>query len=65
MIYFISFILGLICSFGQPPFNLILPSICSLAIFFALIESKYYKFSKTWFSYSFGYGYFIYSVHWF
>lgn len=62
--YFIAFILGIICSFGQPPFESILASLISLGMFLhllILIDSN----KKIYFSFFFGYGYFIYSVHWF
>lgn len=65
MMYFISFILGLICSFGQPPLNYSLAALFSFALFFQFLLNLPKKISSTWFSYSFGYGYCIYSVHWF
>ena len=65
MIYFISFILGLIASFGQPPFNHVASSISALALFFYILLSLNKKTFKFWFSFCFGYGYCIYSVHWF
>ncbi len=65
MIYFIGFILGLVCSFGQPPFNYVMTSIGSIALFLSLLMHKENKQSSIGFSYSFGYGYFIYSIHWF
>ena len=65
MIYFISFTLGLICSFGQPPFNYVIYSISALALFFYFLLNLNKNTSKFWFSFSFGYGYCIYSVHWF
>ncbi len=65
MMYFISFILGLVCSFGQPPFNNMVAALCALALFLHFLLNLPNKISKTWFSYSFGYGYCIYSVHWF
>jgi apolipoprotein N-acyltransferase len=62
MIYFIGFILGLICSFGQPPLSNTLASLCSLAMYFYFLENT--NKSKTWLSFFFGYGYCIYSHHW-
>lgn len=62
--YILGLLLGLICSFGQPPFNFVLPSLCSLALFFYFI----YTFERTTqaviFSFCFGYGYCFYSHHW-
>ncbi|MGB4191775.1 MAG: apolipoprotein N-acyltransferase [Rickettsiales bacterium] len=63
-LYFVSFLLGLICSFGQPPFNYILPSLCSLALFFYFLESLKKTKEVFWFSFLFGYGYCFYSHHW-
>ena len=68
MKYCLAFILGLICSFGQPAFNYVIPSLCALALFFYFLINLAKcpkKVSPTWFSFSFGYGYCIYSVHWF
>ena len=62
---FIALILGLICSFGQPPFNYIIPSLCSIALFIHLLNSHKTAKSAFWFSFCFGYGYFVYSHSWF
>ncbi len=63
-LYFIAFILGLICSFGQPPFNYITSSLCSLALFFYLLETIKETKNIIRFSFLFGYGYCLYSHHW-
>jgi apolipoprotein N-acyltransferase len=65
MIYLISFILGLICSFGQPPLNYSLAALLSFALFFHLLLNLEKRISLFLFSFSFGYGYCIYSIHWF
>ena len=64
-LYIIAFILGLICSFGQPPFNYVLSSLCSIALFFYFLTIINKNKEIFWFSFSFGYGYYIYSQHWF
>jgi len=64
-ICFITFILGLICSFGQPPYNYIIPSLCSIALFLHFIKKSKNSKEAAWTSFSFGYGYFIYSHNWF
>jgi apolipoprotein N-acyltransferase len=64
-IFFVAFILGLICSFGQPPFNYTISSLCSIALFFYFIENAKNSKESAWVSFSFGYGYYIYSHHWF
>lgn len=64
MIYLANLILGVICSFGQPPYNFLLSSLISLALFFYLLaESKNSKEASK-IGYCFGYGYFIYSFSW-
>ena len=63
MSYFLSFILGLIFSLGQPPYNFALASIFALALFIYLLNN--FSVRKILLSYFFGYGYCIYSVHWF
>lgn len=63
-LYLIAFILGLICSFGQPPFNYTIASLCSLALFFYLLDAIKTTKQVIWLSFLFGYGYCIYSHHW-
>lgn len=63
MNYFVAFILGLIFSFGQPPYNYTLISILALGLFIYLLNNFFTR--KSLASYFFGYGYCIYSVHWF
>ncbi len=63
-LYLIAFILGLICSFGQPPFNYAIASLCSLSLFFYLLNTIKNTKQIIWFSFLFGYGYYIYSYHW-
>ena len=63
--YIIAFILGMICSFGHPPFNYILSSLSALALFFYILEKIKKLKESFWFSFSFGYGYYLYSHHWF
>ncbi len=63
MIYLISFILGLISSFGQPPYNFIWSAILAFALFIYFLNQITKK--KALFSFCFGYGYAVYSVHWF
>ena len=65
MLYnFLGFILGLICSFGQPPFNYSFSAICAMALFFYFLELQKTTKSILLFSFSFGYGYYLYSHHW-
>lgn len=61
----IALILGLICSFGQPPFNYIIPCACSIALFIHLLSLQKTAKASFWFSFCFGYGYFVYSHSWF
>ena len=63
--YIIAFILGMICSFGHPPFNYILSSLSALALFFYILEKIKKLKVSFWFCFSFGYGYYLYSHHWF
>jgi apolipoprotein N-acyltransferase len=62
MTYFLLFILGIICSLGNPPFNYSFASLCSISLFLYFLETA--NKAKTWLGFSFGYGYFIYSHHW-
>ncbi len=62
---FLSFILGLICSFGQPPYNHTIASLCSIALFLHFVERAKNTKESVWISFSFGYGYYIYSHNWF
>lgn len=62
--YLTGFILGLICSFGQPPFNYVFPSLCSIALFLLILDNIKVTKQAILYSFFFGYGYFIYSHHW-
>jgi apolipoprotein N-acyltransferase len=62
--YLLAFILGLICSFGQPPFNYVMSSLCSLALFFYFLNTLVKTKEVIIFSFAFGYGYCFYSHHW-
>ena len=64
-LYLAIFILGLICSFGQPPFNYISPSLCSIALFIVFLEQCKSLKESFKLSFFFGYGYYIYSHNWF
>lgn len=63
--YLVAFILGLLCSFGQPPFNNVVVALISLGVFFSLLSKIHNDKQRVYFAFFFGYGYFIYSVHWF
>lgn len=63
-LYAVSIVLGLICSFGFPPFGYALAAICSLSLFFYLLDTIKTNRQIILFSFSFGYGYCLYSHHW-
>jgi apolipoprotein N-acyltransferase len=65
MSYIISCILGLIASLGQPPSNHVLASLCAFALFFHFLGELKTAKKAIRFSFCFGYGYCVYSHHWF
>lgn len=64
-IYIIAILLGLICSLGQAPYNYVISSLCAIALFFHFIAHAKNAKESFWISFSFGYGYFLYSHNWF
>ena len=66
IIYIAPFVLGSISSFSLPPYNLIFLNFVTFPLLYLFFiknysSSKFLAFSIGW---SFGFGYFIFSLHW-
>ena len=66
IIYIVPFVLGSISSFSLPPYNLIFLNFLTFPLLYLFFiknysSSKFLAFSIGW---SFGFGYFIFSLHW-
>ena len=66
IIYIIPFVLGSISSFSLPPYNLVFLNFLTFPLLYLLFLKNYNKSKFTAFSigWIFGFGYFIFSLHW-
>lgn len=63
--YLIVLLLGLICSLGQPPHHLFIPSLLAISLYLYIQDQALNKIQAFNYGYFFGYGYFVYSHNWF